>query len=200
MNAGSAIKQPWLVLIDLQRVFAEADSPWCTPMFDSAAAGCQRLKVGFGDRVALSRFLVPEQPEGSWIPYYQRWPFALEPESVELFDLTADFSPAESNDPAEPGNAVLLDRTTFNKWDAAAAEALGQPEQIVLAGVSTDCCVLSTALAAADAGVLVQVVADACGGVSEEDHQRALELLSLYSPQIEVTTVDAVLESLAGSL
>ena len=50
---------------------------------------------------------------------------------------------------------------------------------MVLAGVSTDCCVLSTALAAADAGVRVRVVADACAGVSEAGHERALAAMAL---------------------
>ncbi len=45
---------------------------------------------------------------------------------------------------------------------------------LLLAGVSTDCCVLSTALAAADAGVTVRVVADACAGIDDESHAKAL--------------------------
>ena len=64
---------------------------------------------------------------------------------------------------------------------------------IVLTGVSTDCCVLSTALAAADAGVAVRVVADACAGASEADHQRALDAMALYAPLITLTTVAEVL-------
>jgi nicotinamidase-related amidase len=67
---------------------------------------------------------------------------------------------------------------------------------MVLTGVSTDCCVISTALAAADAGVAVRVVSDACAGISENDHQRALDAMALYAPLIEITSVDAVLESL----
>ena len=45
-------------------------------------------------------------------------------------------------------------------------------ERLVLVGVSTDCCVLSTALAAADEGVSVRVVADACAGVDDDTHTR----------------------------
>ena len=56
----------------------------------------------------------------------------------------------------------------------------------MLAGVSTDCCVLSTALAAADAGCTVEVVADACAGSSDEAHERALAAMALYAPQIIV--------------
>ncbi|WXF89963.1 isochorismatase family protein [Curtobacterium flaccumfaciens pv. flaccumfaciens] len=58
--------------------------------------------------------------------------------------------------------------------------------------MSTDCCVLSTALAAADAGATVTVVADACAGASDEDHDRALAVMRLYAPLI--TVVDSVRE------
>ena len=58
---------------------------------------------------------------------------------------------------------------------------------------STDCCVLSTALAAADAGVKVFVVQDACAGLSSVDHQRALDAMALYGPLIEISTADVVL-------
>ena len=67
---------------------------------------------------------------------------------------------------------------------------------IVLAGVSTDCCVLSTALAAADAGVPVRVAADACAGASDVDHQRALDALALYAPLVTITSVAEVLAEL----
>jgi len=53
--------------------------------------------------------------------------------------------------------------------------------------------VLSTAIAAADAGVRVSVVQDACAGLSTADHQRALDAMALYGPLIEITTADAVL-------
>lgn len=65
--------------------------------------------------------------------------------------------------------------------------------RLVLAGVSTDCCVLSTALAAADAGIEVLVVADACAGADDDTHAKALQVLDLYRPLIRVTTVAALL-------
>ncbi len=63
---------------------------------------------------------------------------------------------------------------------------VGDHPHLVLTGVSTDCCVLSTALAAADAGATVTVVADACAGASDEDHERALAAMRLYAPLITV--------------
>ena len=52
---------------------------------------------------------------------------------------------------------------------------------------------LSTALAAADAGVEVRIVADACAGVSDAAHERALDVMRLYGPLIQVVTVADVL-------
>jgi len=48
--------------------------------------------------------------------------------------------------------------------------------------------VLSTAVAAADAGVAVRVVADACAWVSAESHPATLELLALYEPLVQVVS------------
>jgi nicotinamidase-related amidase len=70
----------------------------------------------------------------------------------------------------------------------------------MLAGVSTDCCVLSTALAAADDGVTVQVVADACAGISDESHAKTLDILRLYSPLVEVVSLAEVIGQASASV
>ena len=80
-----------------------------------------------------------------------------------------------------------VNRNDLLKVGAGVADRVGAAT-IVLAGVSTDCCVLSTAAAAADAGVGVQVVADACAGVDETSHRKTLEALALYAPLIEIVT------------
>jgi nicotinamidase-related amidase len=178
------VTEPYLMLIDLQRVFGERDSPWFTPGFADAAAGCRRLRDGFAGRTALTRFVPPALAEDAWGPYYELWPFALDPANAAQFNLVPDF-------PAT--NSVIIDRPTFGKWDAETDRAIGRTRELVLAGVSTDCCVIATALAAADAGVHVQVVGDACAGLSDTDHQRALDAMALFAPMIEITTVAEVL-------
>ena len=178
----------WLMIIDMQRIFAEPSSEWATPGYASASAGIQRLLGAFDSRVFLTRFLPPDQPNGSWTTYYEKWPFALDPVNAPLYELTDEFVSIP---------ATVVDRTTFGKWDAATDRALGNPDAIVLAGVTTDCCVLSTALAAADAGVHVTVATDACVGVTEADHRRALDTMALYSPMIDIAEVDNILASVA---
>lgn len=72
----------------------------------------------------------------------------------------------------------LLDRTSMNTWEDAAVIArvneIGKP-RIVLAGLWTSVCIVGPALSALDQGFEVYVIADACGDVSEEAHERAME-------------------------
>lgn len=166
-----------LVLVDLQRIFAEPGSPWAAPDFDAAAAVCRDLLAGWPGPTVITRFVPPAQPLGGWVDYYRDWPFALDPATAPLYDLVPGFD--------RPG-AVAVDRTTFGKWDAQTAAALPGVDALVVAGVSTDCCVLSTVLAAADAGMRVQVVADGCAGASTADHERALAAMALYGPLVTV--------------
>ncbi|MFI6542275.1 cysteine hydrolase family protein [Streptomyces prunicolor] len=169
-----------LAVIDMQRVFAEPDSPWATPRFDEAAAGVRRLLPAFGEHVTFTRFVAPEKPTGAWRAYYDQWPFALQPPDAPLWELTDELAPQARH---------LVDAPTFGKWTPELAERVAPTGRLVLAGVSTDCCVLSTALAAADTGVEVLVVADACAGVDDDSHAKALHVMDLYRPLIRVVTV-----------
>jgi nicotinamidase-related amidase len=175
---------PWLVVIDMQRIFGDSTSQWATPGYASIEPIIANLVRSFGDRVIFTRFVAPERPMGAWIPYYEQWPFALVPESDPLYEVT---------DGLNSGGHPIITETTFGKWGPALSSAMAGGTEMVLAGVSTDCCVLSTALAAADAGVHVRVVADACAGLTPADHRRALDAMALYGPLIEITDSAAVL-------
>ncbi|WP_109506905.1 cysteine hydrolase family protein [Nocardioides speluncae] len=166
-----------LALIDLQRIFADPTSSWAAPRFAEVLAPTRKLVAAFAPRVVFTRFVAPSVPQGRWVDYYQQWPFALQPPDSDDYQLVPEFA-------GEP----TLDATTFGKWDAL-ADLLQPGDRLVLAGVSTDCCVLSTALAAADAGVHVQVVADACAGADDTTHANALAVMALYGPLVEVVTL-----------
>ena len=173
----------WLVVIDMQEVFGDPASEWATPRFAEAARSIARLLPAFGGRTVFTRFVAPERPFGSWVPYYRRWPFALVPPESRIWRITDDLPVRDS---------PVVTAPTFGKWNADLAAAVGHARELVLTGVSTDCCVLSTALAAADAGCSVQVVADACAGATDTDHERALAAMALYDPMIRITSVAEV--------
>src|SRR5260221_8809954 len=78
---------------------------------------------------------------------------------------------------AFPGQK-LLDRTSMNTWEDAAVIAevnkIGK-QRLVFAGLWTSVCIVGPTLSALDQGFEAYVIADACGDVSTEAHDRAME-------------------------
>ena len=78
---------------------------------------------------------------------------------------------------AFPG-AEITDRTSMNTWEdenvIRRVNAIGK-KRIVLAGLWTGVCIVGPALSALDQGFEVYVIADACGDVSAEAHERAMD-------------------------
>jgi nicotinamidase-related amidase len=74
--------------------------------------------------------------------------------------------------------AKVIDRTTMNGWeDPHVIEEFNKlgKTKAVLAGLWTSVCVAGPALSAIEQGFEVYVIADACGDVSKEAHERAME-------------------------
>ena len=153
-------EDPWLVVIDMQVIFGDPKSGWFTRGFNSIVPSVRRLIDAFGERVVYTRFIAPQHPEGVWRAYYEDWPFALKAEGLN--DMSPDFP---------TGDHTVVDRSTFGKWGPELESATDGCRELVLAGVSTDC----------------------CAGLSNLDHQRALDAMALYAPLIKVTSVDRVL-------
>ena len=78
------------------------------------------------------------------------------------FALVPDDDPLYAVAPALDGLADhVVTEATFGKWGAR--------------------------LPAADAGATVRIAADACAGSTPENHQRALDAMALFGPQITIT-------------
>ena len=71
-----------------------------------------------------------------------------------------------------------IDRTSMNTWEDAnvieRVNAIGK-SRLVLAGLWTGVCIVGPALSALAQGFEVYVIADACGDVSAEAHDRAMD-------------------------
>src|SRR5262249_11435927 len=108
--------------------------------------------------------------------------FANVPGSDPLYDVVEPLQYLIRDD-----NVVTM--TTFNKWGDehhGLRAKTGKYPHLVLAGVATDCCVLSTAISAAEAGAFVTVVLDACAASSPDNQLAAKNILLGYAPLIDV--------------
>jgi nicotinamidase-related amidase len=96
---------------------------------------------------------------------------------------------------AFPGQP-LFDRTSMNTWEDAAVigevNRIGK-SRIVLAGLWTGVCIVGPALSAIDQGFEVFVIADACGDVSTEAHDRAIDRMVQAGAQ-PMTSLQYLLE------
>src|ERR1700712_2969865 len=96
---------------------------------------------------------------------------------------------------AFPGQK-MLDRTTMNTWeDAAVIVEVNRiaKKRIVLSGLWTSVCIVGPALSALDQGFEVYIIADACGDVSTEAHDRAMDRMVQAGAQ-PMTSVQYLLE------
>ena len=179
------LKNEWLIVVDMQRAFADAPSPWAAPGFYAALAQVERLLPAYRGRTILTRYVPPKALAGAWIPYFAMFPSLLRPEDDPLWDLKL---------PAH-GGALVETRTTFSKWDEPMAALTGPGAPIAVCGVATECCVLSTILGAVDHGRFVRLVSDACAAGSPQGDAEALAILAGFAPMVSVAKTDEVLSA-----
>ena len=166
----------WLLVIDMQRAFADPPSPWAAPGFYSVLPQIERLIAAYEGRVVLTRYVPPAPLAGAWIGYYATFPSLLLPEDDPVWDLKL----------AAGAGAAVETRATFGKWDARMAALAGPARGIAVCGVATECCVLATVLAAVDEGRAVRVVTDACAGGTPAAHDAAIVVLEGFAPLVSL--------------
>jgi nicotinamidase-related amidase len=92
--------------------------------------------------------------------------------------------------------STYLDRTTMNTWEDVpsyqAIVAKGR-KKLALAGLWTGVCIVGPALSAIAEGYEVYVITDACGDVSPEAHERAVQRMVQVGAQ-PMTAIQYVLE------
>ncbi|MCE9666547.1 hydrolase [Myxococcus stipitatus] len=92
--------------------------------------------------------------------------------------------------------ARVVDRTTMNAWeDANVTDQVNRFDKgrLVIAGLWTSVCIVGPALSAIDQGFQVYVITDACGDVSDEAHERAVQRM-VQAGAMPMTSVQYLLE------
>ena len=176
-----------LVVIDMQVIFQDPHSQWHVSTYEQVAPRVSELVAQFPANVIWTKFVRDPGEQGSWGAYYDRWGTCrLAPDAAD-WDLTMQVREDDQ----------VLTLPTFSKWGPGLASMTSGQDHLIVCGVATDCCVLSTVLAAVDAGKRVTLVADACGGATPEAHDQALGLMNLLSPMVRVVDTAELLDGAA---
>lgn len=173
-----------VVVIDMQEVFRASNGEWTVPGYASAAEQIQRLVDRFPDAVTWTKFVRDPEEHGSWGAYYDRWAECRKEPNSPIWAITMPTR--------EPDTILAL--PTFSKWGPQLAEITAGRDHLIVCGVATDCCVLSTVLGAVDAGKTVTVVTDACAGATTEAHKQAIALMGMLSPMVRLATTDEMVQ------
>jgi nicotinamidase-related amidase len=90
----------------------------------------------------------------------------------------------------------MLDRTSMNTWeDAAVIEEINRIDKprIVFAGLWTSVCIVGPVASAIDQGFEAYFISDACGDISTEAHERAVERM-IQLGAVPMTSLQYLLE------
>ncbi|WP_218062995.1 isochorismatase family protein [Arthrobacter sp. SDTb3-6] len=178
MSAGVPVRRRTLVAVDMQHCFRDKGSQWYVPRYDEIVPVIEALDKCLEGPAVFTMFVADPREPGAWSSYYDRWHEMRRPGAHSLWDITM----------APPAGAAIVSKGTFSKWGPELEELIPVGSEMILTGVATDCCILSTALGAVDAGRFVTVVSDACAAVSDEAQAQTLALLQLLAPLCTVVT------------
>lgn len=158
-----------LLLLDLQRLFLDPTIPSFLPVWPAAQWPCAELLEAFRLRhrpVVWTRH-VSDADSGVPSPSFGR---PLRADDVSSL-LAPDWAPRES----EP----VITKHQYSAWTACDLNSLIPPTSpIILAGVTTNRCVLATAIDAVSQGRVCVVAADACAAANEALQESALAVLA----------------------
>jgi len=138
-----------LVMIDFQSQMAFATKSISTELLRNNAALVANAAAGFNVSTILTTV-------------------AVDSFSGPMFSEITDAFP----------NQPLLDRTSMNTWeDAAVIDEVNRigKERIIFAGLWSSVCIVGPVASAIDQGFDVYFISDACGDISQEAHERAVE-------------------------
>ncbi len=181
--------------IDMQRLFSER-TDWHVRDFFSIVPTCAALLQHASDAALFARFVTPvtaDDASGAWQRYYRRWSgVTLGQIAPELLDLIVDLTRLAPEAP-------VLDKagySAFSNPDFATLLVARNCRTLILSGIETDVCVLSTALEAVDRGLRVIVAQDAVASGSSDGHRAALDILKQrFDMQVELAGTAEIIEA-----
>jgi nicotinamidase-related amidase len=184
------------LVVDMQELF-RSHVDWGTPALSEIVPGIERLLRARPERACFSRFIPPELMEhaiGAWQRYYRRWHrVTLDKMDRGLIEIVPEL---------RPWAKWTIDKSGYSALSNAEFRQalLARPDQcLILSGVETDVCILSTVMEAMDLGFRVILAADAMTSSVVQCHDLAIEIMrQRFDEQVEIATVDEIIAAWRG--
>lgn len=179
------------LVVDMQELF-RSHPDWGSASLNDIVPPIERLLSARPESAHFSRFIPPRQMEhasGAWQRYYRRWHnVTLERMDPDLVNVIQELRPWEKHVVDKAGYSAL-GNPDFRQLMSASADRC-----LILTGVETDVCVLSTAMEAMDLGLRVILARDAITSSSAKCHEMALQIVfERFDEQIELASVDEII-------
>ena len=174
------------VVIDMQRLFDE-ETGWRVPDLAAVLRPIGKLIEHRPARALYARFITPAsigESKGAWQRYYRQWPQVIRDRlPVGIFDLVAPLA-------GQAAPHQQFDKEGFSAFSGPAFPGMLRDlgaSTLVLSGVETDVCVLSTALEAIERGLRVVIATDAVTSSSPAGHRATLDhVLPRFEPMLDL--------------
>jgi len=165
-----------LLVIDMQRVYAPGGA-WQTPGFATVAGRIKNLCQLY-ERRLFTRHLAFEEAPGRWQCY-----------NKAFSEINADAEAARLIPELEAIEHLEFDKYTYSalaSGDLQAHLLAENYEEILICGVQTEFCVLSTLLNAVDLGFPITLIPDACAGTLPVFGSALISLVRRMPCQVQI--------------
>lgn len=167
-----------ILVIDMQNVYLTGQ-PWACLDTEGAARNIVRIAKGAEGKldpsqIIFTRYIAPQHPEGAWKDYNRTYAQI----NADPF-LNAMVPGIRAAMPGHP----FFKKSTYSAVSVPEIrDAAMHCGRLILTGVVSECCVLSTAFAAIDLGCHVLWIRDAVSGFDVPKEQGAELMLKGLSP------------------
>ena len=189
MDQTAKTNQDLLLVIDMQNVYTKGQEWACEEVEKASDSILRLLNSRALSQVIFTQYLATKHPEGVW-KEYNKVNAAVNADPW-LNEMMSEFLPYTKKYP-------IYTKSVYSSFAIPQVRELAKhASRIVISGVVAECCVLSTALSAIDAGCKVIYLTDAVAGLNATSQKEAENILSYLSPlHTELMTTQQYLDSL----
>lgn len=174
MKSKAPTSNDLLLVIDMQNVYLPGQ-PWACETADRTRSQILKLLENHPkDRTIFTRYIAAEHPVGTWKTYNEL-----------NRKINEDFWMNELMDGIREAAAdyPVYDKSTYSSFQVdAIRQAAKKADRIILTGVVSECCVLSTFFEGIDLGCKMIWITDAISGLNPVLEEETMHILQGLSP------------------